>query len=76
MKAPTSRTELTFDGRDFHSFEVQKSSTITRSYEEELNLEFKTSRSSGLIIFTGKYTDLSCNNFSEINNYCYFKNFY
>jgi hypothetical protein len=45
---------MTFDGRDSYNFEIQKSSTIMRNYEEEINLEFKTSRSSGLLVFTGR----------------------
>ena len=54
MKIPTSKTEMTFDGRDSYNFEIQKSSTIMRNYEEEINLEFKTTRSSGLLVFTGR----------------------
>ena len=54
VKIPTSKTEMTFDGRDSYNFEIQKSSTVMRSYEEEMNLEFKTSRSNGLLLFTGR----------------------
>jgi hypothetical protein len=54
VKIPTSKTEMTFDGRDSYNFEIQKSSTIMRNYEEEINLEFKTTRSSGLLVFTGR----------------------
>jgi hypothetical protein len=53
VKISTSKTELTFDGRDYYHFEIEKINLYSRVYEEELNIEFKTSRSNGLLTYAG-----------------------
>jgi len=58
-RPPRSSSELTFTGKDYFSFEVPGSTAAAASvsYEEEFYLEFKTSRSIGLLAYAGDVHD-------------------
>ncbi|CAF0848819.1 unnamed protein product [Brachionus calyciflorus] len=59
---PVSTDELTLTGKEYFSIEIPRIeknslSTILPTYEEEYNFDFKTSRSTGLLIYAGDSTD-------------------
>ena len=66
MKPPRSSQELTFTGKDYFSFEAPNGDSFATTYEEEFNLDFKTSRSSGLLAYAGKNTIILVNIFKKI----------
>lgn len=59
MKPPQTKAELTFSGKEFFSFDLPGSSTAVNhpTYEEEYFMEFKTSRSTGLLAYSGDSQD-------------------
>ena len=52
MKAPASKLELTFTGKNGYSFQVPTRSSATW-YDEELSMEFRTSRATGVLAHAG-----------------------
>lgn len=50
-KAPKSSSELTFTGKEYFSYEMPSELT---TYEEEFTVDFRTSRSTGLLAYAGK----------------------
>ncbi len=50
VKPPKSSQELTLTGKDYFSFDIPSDSLGT-TYEEEFNLDFKTSRTTGLLAY-------------------------
>jgi hypothetical protein len=56
VKPPQSVAEMTFTGKDYFSYEMP-SSTYAKTYEEEFYMEFKTSRSTGLLAYSGDAQD-------------------
>ena len=56
-KPPQSSHELTFTGKEYFSFEIPTDENIGSTYEEEFNIDFKTSRSTGLLAYAGNTQD-------------------
>ncbi|RNA23776.1 neurexin-1-like isoform X2 [Brachionus plicatilis] len=62
VRPPISNQELTLNGKDYFMVEIPVSEedltpAILPSYEVEFNVEFKTSRSTGLLIYAGDVSD-------------------
>lgn len=57
VQASKAGQEITFTGKEHFSFQVPADSESTGSVEEELNIEFKTSRSTGLLVYAGNAMD-------------------
>lgn len=53
VKPPKSSSELTFTGKEYFSYEMPSDSTS--SYEEEMTIDFKTTRSTGLLAYAGMF---------------------
>lgn len=67
VRPPKSSSELTFTGKEYFSFEIpNESGDIVTTYEEELILDFKTSRSTGLLAYAGKIK-LACDGCVKIS---------
>ncbi len=54
MKPPKVILEATFSGKNYLSYEITPVNEYSSNYEEEFNLDFRTSRSSGLLVYAGK----------------------
>ena len=57
LKAPKSNQELTFTGKEYFSFQIPTGSSFATTFEEEFNFDFKTSRSTGLLLYAGDAQD-------------------
>lgn len=56
-KPQRSSQELTFTGREYFSFEMPNGERFATTYEEEFLFEFKTTRSTGLLVYAGDSHD-------------------
>jgi hypothetical protein len=56
-RPPPSSSQLTFMGKDYFKFEMPTSDPFATTYEEKFHLEFKTSRSTGLLAYAGDQMD-------------------
>ena len=54
MKPPKVILEATFSGKDYLSYQIPTANEYSSNYEEEFNLDFRSSRSSGLLVYAGK----------------------
>ena len=54
---PSASQEITFTGKDYFSLQVAADSQAGASFEEDLSVEFKTSRSTGLLLYAGNPDD-------------------
>ena len=57
VRPPAASSELTFNGRDYFSFEIPNGNSFATTYEEEFSIDFKTSRSTGLLAYAGDTHD-------------------
>jgi hypothetical protein len=55
VKPPKVILEATFNGKDYLSYQIAAVNEYSSNYEEEFNLDFRTSRSSGLLVYAGKF---------------------
>jgi hypothetical protein len=53
VKPPRTNEELTFMGKEYFSFELPSGTPYSITYEEEFDIDFKTSRSTGLFFYSG-----------------------
>lgn len=57
LRPSLESSEFTFGGKDYFSFEMPSDSSFTTTYEEEFHIGFKTSRSTGLLVYAGDGQD-------------------
>ncbi len=56
MKPPKSSSELTFTGKEYFLYEMPSDlGSLVTTYEEEFTIDFKTSRSTGLLAYAGMF---------------------